>query len=157
MRKLIRPAVRSGSLLTSSSDCSPFVETRAAQITSESDAACLINSTVTSLRNEISSVAPMRATVTRATDIQSSGPGAAAQAVLHCRTNCPTFEREILMRSLWYARRWLVASAVGVGVLGGGAPAFAGSSGSGDHPHRAQPPAAGAAVHVAGQAGVNAA
>jgi hypothetical protein len=61
------------------------------------------------------------------------------------------------MRSLWYARRWLVASAVAVVVIGGGATAFAASSGSGDHPHRVQPPAAGAAVRAAGQAGVNAA
>ena len=61
------------------------------------------------------------------------------------------------MRSVWYARRWLVASAAAIVVLCGGATAFAASSGSGDHPHRVQPPAAGAAAHATGQAGVNAA
>src|SRR5215469_11005687 len=38
----------------SARDCSPFVETRAAQMTSASEAACLTSSTVISLRNVMS-------------------------------------------------------------------------------------------------------
>src|SRR5215469_1076222 len=48
------PAERSGSALTSARDCSPFVDTLAAQMTSASDAACLTSSTVMSLRNAMS-------------------------------------------------------------------------------------------------------
>src|SRR5215472_16370404 len=54
MRKLIKPDDRSGSAWMSSWDCSPLVDTRAAQITSESLAECLIISTVMSLRNSTS-------------------------------------------------------------------------------------------------------
>ena len=53
------PADREVSPSTSSSDCSPFVETRAANRTSESEAEAFTSSTVTSLRNVISgAVAP---------------------------------------------------------------------------------------------------
>ena len=49
------PRAAAASPSTSSSDCSPFVETRAAQMTSESRAVALTSSTVTSLRNSIAS------------------------------------------------------------------------------------------------------
>src|SRR5215472_14885331 len=54
IKKLIRPADRSASPSTSASDCSPLVETRAAQMTSASAAEALTSSTVMSLRKVMS-------------------------------------------------------------------------------------------------------